>query len=133
MALTQARGYAAHTGRRYGNFNRGRSVDALTQPSAFGSHTHTRYKSFAGKATSGPQHPVGKLTQLRAFGAHTGQRYGAFSGRVPPIPPVPPSQPIGGRRIQLPSAFIDQLRLQRIDEDDILLIIAAQISTGQLY
>lgn len=59
MALTQARGYAAHTGRRYGSFARG------VQPG---------------------QHPVGKLTQARTHGAHTGKRYGAFTRGAEPAP-----------------------------------------------
>lgn len=132
MALTQARSFGAHSGKRYGSFLRGdHPVDKLTHARAFGAHTGQRYSTFGDKGAS--PHPVGKLTQLRAFGVHTGQRYGSFSRIAPPVPPTPPSQPTGARRIQLPPAFIDQLRLQRIDEDDILLIIAAQISTGQLH
>lgn len=59
MALTQARGYAAHTGRRYGSFARG------------------------------VQREVGKLTQPRTHGAHTGKRYGAFIKGSPPTPVRP--------------------------------------------
>lgn len=105
---------------------------ALTQLRSFGAHSGGRYGSFAEKG--GPQpRPVGKLTQLRAFGAHTGQRYGQFGNKVPPIPPVPPSGPIGVRRVQLPFALIDELRFQRLDEDDILLIIAAQIASNSIH
>lgn len=104
---------------------------ALTQLRSFGAATGGRYGSFAEKG--GPQpRPVGKITQLRAFGAHAGQRYGQFS-RVPPVPPVPPPGPISGRRIQLPFALVDQLRLQRMDEEDILLIIAAQIASHSIH
>lgn len=59
MAISQARGFGAHTGRRYG--------------------------SFADKTV---ERPVHRLTQVRAFGAHTGRRYGAFDGRTPVGPPV---------------------------------------------
>lgn len=131
MALTQARGFAAHTGRRYGDFTRGRPVDVLTQPSAFGAHTHGRYGSFVNKTPSTP--PERRiLTQLRTFGAHTGQRYGSFANKTPFIPPAP-TAPIGGRRIQLPFALIDELRFQRLDEDDLLLIIAAQIASNSIH
>lgn len=104
---------------------------AFTQLRSFGAHSGKRYGSFAEKG--GPQpRPVSKLTQLRAFGAHAGQRYGLFD-KTPPIPPVPPSGPIGARRIQLPFALVDELRFQRLDEDDILLIIAAQIASNSIH
>lgn len=105
---------------------------ALTQLRSFGAHTGGRYGSFADKGAQPEPRPVGKLTQLRAFGAHTGQRYGLFD-KTPPIPPVPPSGPIGVRRVQLPFALIDELRFQRLDEDDILLIIAAQIASNSIH
>jgi hypothetical protein len=62
---------------------------ALTQARAFGAHSGRRYGSFSGKGSS---HPVGRLTQARAFGAHTGMLYGSFAGRSPVVPPPAPAR-----------------------------------------
>lgn len=134
MALTQARAFGAGTGGRYGSFaGRGAGahpVDALTQARASGPHTGARYGSFAGK--DGSAHPVSRLTQARSFGQQTGRRYGSFAGRTGPGPaPTPSPGPIG--RMALPPRLVDELRLRRIEEDDVLLIIAAQIAAGLLH
>lgn len=52
-------------------------------------------------------------------------------------PPAPPAGPGVGRRpqrVRLPAELLDDLRLRRIDEDDVLLLIAAHlIATGSLH
>lgn len=125
MALTQARGYAAHTGRRYGEFARGRPVEQLTQPSAFGPHTHGRYGTFAGKTPSTP--PVRRaVTQLRAFGGHSGQRYGAFA-KTPSGPVIRPGIVI------VPDNVLTAQRRKLLQRDEVLLMIAAAIATGVIH
>jgi hypothetical protein len=58
---------------------------------------------------------------------------GAGSTGKPPAP-APAPQPVGfGRRIPLPQALIGELALRRIDEDDVLLLLAAQIASGQIH
>lgn len=130
MALTQARAFGTHAGARYGSFaGRGQHpVDVLTQPRAFGAHAGGRYGAFSGK--SGGTHPVDRLTQLRAFGAHSGARYGSFAGRAAEAPAPPSQGVIGGpppRRIRF-GRFV-----RREDEDDLLLILAAQIAAGLIH
>lgn len=136
-AITQARAAAAHTGGRYGSFA-GRDAGShpvvpLTQARASGAHTGRRYGSFDGRAAQN-----GRITQARAFGPHTGRRYGSFDGRpeyLPPTPgPIPGPGLSGGRRIHVPPALLDDLRQRLIDEDELLLLMAAfMAATGQLH
>lgn len=100
---------------------------AITQARAFGAGTGGRYGSFAGRI---PARTVDTLTQTRASGAHTGGRYGSFAGRAPTAPPPAPAPapigPIGSMR--LPPHLAISLRHRLIEEDDVLLLMAAQIS-----
>ena len=118
MALTQARAFGAHAGRRYGSFAgkavEAHPVDRLTQARAFGAHAGARYGSFEGRGGAG-SHPVGRLTQLRAFGAHAGARYGSFAGRGATEPPTGGG---GGTSFVLPPNWRELLRERRIEEDD---------------
>lgn len=50
-------------------------------------------------------------------------------------PPAPAPAPVAGvpRRVRLPQALVDELALRRIDEDDVLLLLAWQISAGLVH
>jgi hypothetical protein len=98
-------------------------VGALTQPRAFGAFVGGRYGDFEREVAPAP--PT-RITQVRAFGAFTGARYGSFAGRTATQPPVVVHPVRGGGRVNFARP------IQRNDQDDVLLLIAAQIAIGML-
>lgn len=63
-------------------------------------------------------------------------RYGSFAGRLPTVPPTPITPvPTGGRpwyRFPVPVDLLDRHRARLIEEDEVLLLMAAQIAAGGL-
>ncbi len=100
----------------------------MTQVRAFGAFTGRGYGAFAGKGAE--DHPVARIAQGRAFGAFAGTRYGSFEGRSETAPQVPVR--LGGWTIDLPRPLRDELRHRRIDEDDLLLLMAACLDGNAL-
>ena len=135
MALTQARSAGAFTAGRYGSFaakgGGEHPVDVLTQSRTHGGFTGKRYGSFAGRAVG---HSVGTLTQPRSHAAFTGRRYGSFAGRTStspetPIPVAPSGRPY---RFPVPADLAALQRQRLIEEDELLLLMAAQIAASGL-
>ena len=99
---------------------------ATTQPRAFGAFTGKPYGSFAGREDT-------RVTQPRSFGAFTGMRYGSFAGRVEVTPEPPVAPTLGGGYWPVPRRMRDALRDRRIEEDDLLLLMAACLDGKALH
>lgn len=85
---------------------------------------------WVGGAGAAPEPPTGA-----GYGSLLAFWVGGAGAQIEVGPtPAPSPAPIGSpRRVQLPPALVNELALRRIDEDDVLLLLAWQIAAGLVH